>query len=300
LTNSLDFDIDSGETQKNENKVSSITYEALSYTWGHEIAAKPITLNGRPFHVTLNLWRALQDLQDQTTDRILWVDAICIDQNDPYEKGDQIGHMHRIYKHAQRVIVWLDVPVQNSDLAFEFAMRIYRCLKPDGDPVDGSTGIVEQYEATGASTKHLVCEENIPAWIALHRLFSRRWWSRAWVLQEITMAKQATFVCGRKSAARPIIELAVHAAFEHCPAVEELIKNRTAPDSQDYNHTWGNYHKLWATGMFLARHHRRMIDTNVIASAQATLKFLEISQNRLWSILRYGESRLQHIGSGSI
>jgi hypothetical protein len=189
--------------------------------------------------------------------------------------------MHRIYKHAERVIVWLDVPGWNSDLAFEFAERIYSCLKSRGGPVEGPPRIIEHHEAILASTRHLICRENIPAWIALHRLFSRPWWSRAWVLQEITMAKQAAFVCGQKSAAWPIIELAIQAAYKTYPAVEELIKSTMVPDFQDYYNTWGCSHKLWATSMSTARNYRRMIETNRIASAEATLKFLEISQDRL-------------------
>ncbi|XTI91506.1 hypothetical protein V2W45_1495260 [Cenococcum geophilum] len=57
---------------------SAIRYEALSYTWGGTEMTKYIKINGRGLSVTENLFWALGHLRSRDADRILWVDAVCI------------------------------------------------------------------------------------------------------------------------------------------------------------------------------------------------------------------------------
>ncbi|KAK6442070.1 hypothetical protein LTR95_001689 [Oleoguttula sp. CCFEE 5521] len=83
-------------------------YEALSYVWGTSQAAYNITVNGEPgFNVTENLHRALARLRLKDQSRVLWVDAVCINQTDLAEKADQVSRMDDIYTHAERVLIWL-------------------------------------------------------------------------------------------------------------------------------------------------------------------------------------------------
>lgn len=63
------------------DKDEGTPYEALSYVWGTQEAADEICINGRLFKVTENLFRALLELRQPSQDRVLWIDAICIDQN---------------------------------------------------------------------------------------------------------------------------------------------------------------------------------------------------------------------------
>ena len=88
---------------------SCVPYEALSYYWGHLDSAPPyfVTLNGHIWRVTENLWRALFRLQRSSSVRILWVDALCINQSDVSERTHQVQMMGKIYSHAQHTIVWL-------------------------------------------------------------------------------------------------------------------------------------------------------------------------------------------------
>jgi hypothetical protein len=79
-------------------------YAALSYTWGDPTEPKEITLNGSSFPVTKNLHGALRNFQS-TTWRILWVDAICINQNDEAEKGVQIKMMYQIYSQCLNTFI---------------------------------------------------------------------------------------------------------------------------------------------------------------------------------------------------
>lgn len=94
-------------------------YEALSYVWGDPNHAVPILIGGRRHYVTENLHEALQRLRDDSLERTLWIDAICINQADEKEKERQIQLMERIYGQASRVIVWLGVAADSSDRALE-------------------------------------------------------------------------------------------------------------------------------------------------------------------------------------
>lgn len=62
------------------DRVEGLPYEALSYVWGNTESTEKIWVDGCPFTVTENLFEALSDLRQPTEDRLLWIDAICIDQ----------------------------------------------------------------------------------------------------------------------------------------------------------------------------------------------------------------------------
>jgi hypothetical protein len=98
-------------------------YEALSYVWGDPENKRPLLMHNHSFDVTINLHAALSHLRNHSIERILWIDALCIDQANQEEKEHQIQSMARIYGQAQRVIVWLGEVADDSDLALE-AIRI--------------------------------------------------------------------------------------------------------------------------------------------------------------------------------
>lgn len=83
-----------------------VSYEALSYAWGVVDMTDNIRMNGRRLGVTNNLYTALRYLRFQDKDRILWIDAICIDQANEREKQHQVQQMGKIYSQAEGVIFW--------------------------------------------------------------------------------------------------------------------------------------------------------------------------------------------------
>lgn len=93
-------------------------YEALSYVWGDPKETLPILIDELHFNVTKNLHAALWRLRDCSIEWI-WVDAICINQQDREERGHQVRSMAKIYGRAHRVVVWLGEAADNSDQAFE-------------------------------------------------------------------------------------------------------------------------------------------------------------------------------------
>ncbi|KAK4213000.1 heterokaryon incompatibility protein-domain-containing protein [Rhypophila decipiens] len=84
------------------------SYEALSYVWGSERSSTPIQCDGRDRYISRNLYQALLSLQrlKDSADRLFWIDAICINQDDIAERSSQVGLMSHIYKAARNVIVW--------------------------------------------------------------------------------------------------------------------------------------------------------------------------------------------------
>jgi hypothetical protein len=102
-----------------QNSCKTHLYEALSYVWGNPEKKPRIFMHGHSFEVTVNLRAALLRLRNHSTERILWVDAICIDQANQEEKGHQIQSMANIYSQANRVIVWLGEAADDSDQALE-------------------------------------------------------------------------------------------------------------------------------------------------------------------------------------
>jgi hypothetical protein len=94
-------------------------YEALSYTWGDLTSRGRIYLNGRPYQVTKNLKSALRYLRHVDKPRVLWIDALCINQKDIPERNSQVMHMNGIYREALEVVAWVGEEGDDSDLAFD-------------------------------------------------------------------------------------------------------------------------------------------------------------------------------------
>lgn len=82
-------------------------YEALSYVWGSPDKPHTIDIDGYSLSVGANLYAALLSLRYTSLERILWVDALCIDQTNITEKEQQIQLMAEIYAKARSVIIWL-------------------------------------------------------------------------------------------------------------------------------------------------------------------------------------------------
>ena len=94
-------------------------YEALSYVWGQSENPESIYIGDYRFEVTPHLHAALLRLRDSCFSRILWIDALCINQTDDDEKSSQIELMALIYAVAKEVIIWLGEEADDSDEAFE-------------------------------------------------------------------------------------------------------------------------------------------------------------------------------------
>ena len=160
-------------------------YVALSYVWGDPTETQPISLNGKAFNITSNLFSGLRRLReivsatDQNTaatfltDKLenfyLWVDAVCINQDDVEEKSRQITRMGDVYTLAYRVYAWLgENPVEQED-------TIQRTLAMVQD-IENLDYSLSDFESSVFSVLEII---------------SRTWFSRIWVIQEVALATHA-------------------------------------------------------------------------------------------------------------
>lgn len=70
----------------------------------------------------------LLELRSSETERVLWIDAMCINQKDIDERNRQVWLMGQVYSKAKAVIIWLGPQSEDSDLAMEFIPRLLGAL----------------------------------------------------------------------------------------------------------------------------------------------------------------------------
>lgn len=174
----------------------SVPYEALSYCWGSNSKSETISVNNRKnFQITDNLAAALRRLRLPRESRILWVDAICIDQADIAEKNVQVRLMGDIYGTARRTLLWLgDGIEQQSGLtnegtdnrSFRFLTFIGTCLLWLINFLLGRSAIQTPVHPTADDLQDL-----------RHALISTlpSWWERLWTVQEVLRSRDLPDIC---------------------------------------------------------------------------------------------------------
>ncbi|PTB65738.1 HET-domain-containing protein [Trichoderma citrinoviride] len=206
-------------------------YEALSYTWGDENDRREIAVNGYIVDVTVNLYSALRRLRLENETRVLWIDALCINQTDLDERSQQVQLMRSIYTMCDRTVIWVgETP---EDMSPTWAMHWYGDEKddesmdwfwdefyPEADrsSVDGNdfdrifhafanirlfTGghLSDQPLFTDLTGDEFSYPISYPDYCrqvadALAPFYESPWWTRIWTVQEIILPPKATFLYG--------------------------------------------------------------------------------------------------------
>ncbi|CAK7234008.1 hypothetical protein SBRCBS47491_008804 [Sporothrix bragantina] len=170
-------------------------FEALSYTWGDAQERYWISIDGLAFQVAPNLLGALQRFRLTGEPRYLWVDAICINQDDLTERGSQVQFMDLIYQRAARVVVWLGASYNDSNLAFELLNKLVDVVGKERRELKDNEGF-RKYAVHGDIVARGLPPPSDPAWLALDALVWRPWFLRVWVVQEVCVSRSATVYCG--------------------------------------------------------------------------------------------------------
>ncbi|KAB8215065.1 heterokaryon incompatibility protein-domain-containing protein [Aspergillus novoparasiticus] len=179
-------------------------YEALSYVWGSPEKPYSILLDTDCLSVTTNLYAALLHLRDRFIERVIWIDAICINQNDLDERSSQVQFMAEIFAKASCVTVWLEVE----------ATSIHNDKTSDegGRALEVIQKAAEGYYSTGMDEKKAVLS-----------LLGRSWFRRVWVLQEIAAARHILIACHSA-------EIDGHAFSSGLAALKNLIVDENMRD----------------------------------------------------------------------
>lgn len=199
-------------------------YEALSYAWGTPARGESrISLNGSTFPVTSNLESALRALRYEDKDRVLWIDAVCINQDDLRERSEQVQIMANIYQRARATVAWAGHADKSSDRALHLIERLGGDRKfldefpksefypaqrdwvgPQFEPFydfhGGDIAASNSFQSYLGSLQLLGLDQlSEEDWSDLSNFFSRDYWTRIWVVQEIANAQSVELHCGRNS-----------------------------------------------------------------------------------------------------
>lgn len=157
-------------------------YEAVSYRWGSAERTDEILVDGRRFGVTKSAYDLLMARRSIWRDRVVWIDALCINQADDAEKGAQVQLMCDIYRRAARVVVYPGRDWRaryTAPLAYELVAAQV------------------QYEGSEAEfARWMALKLDSPRWRVLIELFTNEYFNRAWVVQEIAVAQKVEIYYG--------------------------------------------------------------------------------------------------------
>lgn len=160
-----------------------LEYEALSWCWGQGKSDYAVVITkgteNYKMRIRKDLVLALIYLRHREKSRTLWIDAVCIDQDNAVERNQQVQMMSRIYTRADNVCIWLGEQDDKSEVAFKFIKEEITHLQ-DFDSISSN----KDYSSK---------------WQALMVLMQREWFSRRWVVQELSLANKAEIWCGSDS-----------------------------------------------------------------------------------------------------
>ncbi|KAI9863872.1 MAG: hypothetical protein M1813_003524 [Trichoglossum hirsutum] len=184
---------------------SASQYEALSYVWGPpdrdvtiHIKAGGLQPRTNALRVTNSLFIALWHLRYASQRRHLWIDQICINQDNTLEKNAQVHRMGEIYSRASSTVVWLGPRDDDAELLQDMYNQLSSLPSRTEDPggvrmldqqalakVIGTSFRDEKHSAMIRRRRHL-----------LERFLGLPWFCRVWVYQEAVVALRVDMIWG--------------------------------------------------------------------------------------------------------
>ncbi|KAF2821092.1 hypothetical protein CC86DRAFT_470856 [Ophiobolus disseminans] len=154
-------------------------YDALSYMWGNHTPVDTITIAGVAVPIAANLAAALKYLRQYEVPKRLkiWVDAVCINQEDLDERGHQVAMMRLVYRNANCVRIWIREPIKEDSPAVA-ALQTFEM------PLTNNSEIAKACLGTDATF-----------WDPVIPIFQNRYWNRIWIQQEILSARRLQLHC---------------------------------------------------------------------------------------------------------
>lgn len=192
-------------------------FTTISYTWGDEHSDEPINIDGQDFPVRANLRPLLVMLSSYTskyfdvTSDWLWIDSICINQDDTVERALQVKLMGQIYRQAAQTVVWLGEQSESMNQA----MDLISVLEEKRREL--------QMKANKRRKRMPPDLDQHPGWRSLEQLLQNPWWGRVWTLQEFLLPQKLRFYCGTKSISRQTFRRGVD-TLQLCGPIEDRIK----------------------------------------------------------------------------
>lgn len=165
---------------------SETLYQAVSYTWGDREATTDIIINGQLFTITKSLDQFLRDIRSDENELCLWIDAICIDQSNDFERDRHLRRMARVYDTAGSVIASLGSQDEAAELALEFIPLMQTPMLRINALGEWDIGQEGQFSPDELA-RHCA---------ATYKFLTMSYFHRVWILQEIAWASSPVGVSG--------------------------------------------------------------------------------------------------------
>ena len=168
-------------------------FECLSYTWGARFVSRFISIHGYRVSIGENLADALYALRRHSCGRrLLWIDAICINQSDAAERGQQVSIMYDIFSQASRVNVYLGTGTARTERGLS-SLCWYWVFEEDPWKLKRRKRLVTRSWLPNG----LLIEAQI-MWSGLRDIIVHPWFRRAWVVQEVMAAQVVDVYIGQR------------------------------------------------------------------------------------------------------
>ncbi|KAJ4290976.1 hypothetical protein N0V90_010172 [Kalmusia sp. IMI 367209] len=186
-------------------------YTALSYTWSGVAASGVLHLGDVRMDIQGNLDLALRAMRLKDEVLRIWVDAVCINQQDLEEKGVQVSKMDDIYRRAESVLAWLGPASDTSEGALDYLEILAELSKsPEYDnQVRPQAAIVEMTGVSIDANLALDIRESRES-ASVDEILERLWFSRMWVVQEVLLARNLVLHIGGQSMPWDQFRRAIH------------------------------------------------------------------------------------------
>lgn len=179
-----------------EIEEAALGFEALSYVWGADVPrdASDIECDGHVLTIRPNLASALTHIRHDEQPRFLFVDALCINQEDTEERSLQVQQMGDIYASASSVLIWIGADSRDEAKECIALVQFTSALLAD---MIVRYKTVENIPPIHAESG-LICSDP-EKWDMVRRLMDSEWFTRVWVLQEVGLARSAILLYGHLS-----------------------------------------------------------------------------------------------------
>ena len=192
-------------------------YRALSYVWGNQQRCIEFNCDSTVLYITENLALALRALQRSNWPRYLWVDAICINQDDIQERSLQTSLMSQIYRRADHVVIWLGW--SNELIAYSAFTFVKRIAERKSHLGSRNFNLLELRYAMNYDTAddpekaRQISNGNREEVNAIYAILQNPWYvhrevigllftsirhrfTRTWIVQEVAVSRRARLTCG--------------------------------------------------------------------------------------------------------
>ena len=165
-------------------------HNAVSFEWSDRDATELIQLNGHAFRIRRNMWdifRQIRQKKRSISDPGFFIVALCIDQGSSEEPNAQVQAIAEIYTKASYVYAWLAILADESDSLLELCMPDY---------FDFLSALIDALQMGQILNSCLPSLDNMDKIAPILALFSRSYWDRLWVIQELVLLKNVFIFCG--------------------------------------------------------------------------------------------------------